>query len=305
MMKIVFFGTPEFAVPFLDCLYNDKEIEILAVVTQPDKETGRKRILTPPPVKVKAQELGLTILQPEKLKNNAEFIELLKGLKADFFVVIAYGKILPEEMINIAKYGSVNVHGSLLPKYRGASPIQSALLNGDKETGLSIINISEDLDAGDLYLLKKEVIKEDDTYESLSKRLSAIGAIIIPTALKDIKNGILTPIEQNHSKATKCTKFTKDDALINPKNEEAEKIYNKLRAFTPWPGIYMIIKNKRFKILKASVMKESLNVKSGEIKAVNKELLLGTKKGILIINEIQPEGKKPMQPHEFINGFLR
>jgi len=304
-MKIVFFGTPEFAVPFLDALFNDKEIDILAVVTQPDREAGRKKTLTPPPVKIKAQDLGLTVLQPLKLKNNDELINLLKGLKADFFVIIAYGKIFPNEILDIAKYGSVNVHGSLLPKYRGASPIQSALLNGDKETGLSIIKISEELDAGNIYLLKKETINEDDTYETLARRLSEIGAILLPSALKDIKNKVLTPIEQNESRATKCEKFTKSDALIDPKTEEAEKIYNKLKAFTPWPGIYMVFKGKRLKIVKAAPLKEQSTVNAGEFKEINKELILGTKKGDLKITEIQPEGKKVMQPNEFINGFLR
>lgn len=304
-MKIVFFGTPEFAVPFLDSLYNDKKIEISAVVTQPDKAAGRKKTLTPPPVKLKAQELGLSILQPKKIKNNIELFSLLKGLKVDFFIVIAYGKILPGEILNIPKYGTVNVHGSLLPKYRGASPIQSALLNGEKETGLTIMKINEELDEGDIYLLKKEPVTEKDTYESLAKKLSGIGALILPSALKDIKNGILTPIKQNDSKATKCVKFTKLDALINPSVEDAEKIFNKLRAFTPWPGIFMNYGNKRLKIIKASVISFNKHINPGELKADNKELFLGTRKGVLKIFEIQPEGKKPMLAHEFINGFLR
>jgi methionyl-tRNA formyltransferase len=304
-MKIIFFGTPEFAVPFIDTLYNDKEIDIQAVVTQPDKEAGRKKTLTPPPVKIKAAELGISVLQPIRLKNNPELINLLKGLKADFFVVIAYGKIIPEEILEIPKYGTINVHGSLLPKYRGASPIQSAILNGDKETGLSIIKINEELDAGDIYLLKKDAIKDDDTYATLAERLSIIGSIMLPAALKDIYNGILTPIPQNESKATKCIKFTKSDALIDPSNDDAEKIYNKLRAFTPWPGIYFNFKGKRIKILKALLFGEEKNINPGEFNIDNKELLLGTKKGILKILEIQPEGKKPMQPNEFINGFLR
>jgi methionyl-tRNA formyltransferase len=306
-MKIVFFGTPEFAVPFLKTLFNDKEIEILAVVTQNDKKSGRKQTVTPPPVKIKSLELYLPVFQPETLKNNTLFYELLKNLKPDFFVVIAYGKIFPKEYLDIPKYGAINVHASLLPKYRGASPIQSALLHGDKETGLSFIKIDEKLDCGDIFLLKKEIIEESDNYLTLSQKLSNVGSFILPTILKDIKNKVLTPIPQDESKASFCEKITKKNALIDAQNETAENILNKFKAYYLWPGIFMNFNNKRLRLIDLEMNKNNIqaDIKPGELKAVKKNLYLGTKDGLLLINELQPEGKNVLKAVEFINGFLQ
>jgi len=305
MMKIIFFGTPEFAIPFLKTLFNDKEIEILAVTSQPDKKSGRKQIVTPPPIKIKALELFLPVFQPEMLKNNKLFFDLVKNLKPDFFVVIAYGKIIPKEYLDIPKYGAVNVHASLLPRYRGASPIQSALLHGDKETGLSFIKINEQLDCGDILLLKKEEIWDTDNYVTLSQRLSKTGSFILPSVLKDIKNEVLTPIPQNETKATYCEKISKDNALIDAKNETAENIFNKFKAYYLWPGIFMLFNGKRLKLTDIEADKIQADIKPGELKVHNKNLYLGTRNGLLLIKELQPEGKKALKAHEFINGFLR
>jgi methionyl-tRNA formyltransferase len=303
-MKVVFFGTPKFAIPFVEHLHADEEIKLEAIVTQPDKPVGRKREMTPPPVKEFAQKIGVQVFQPEKTKNNPEFIQTIKDLKPGFIVVVAYGSILPKEILEIPKYDCINVHASLLPRYRGASPIQSALLNGDKETGVSFMSIDEKLDAGDIYLLKKVTIADDDNQESLFEKLSDIGATLLPSVLRDIRDEILTPIPQHENLATYCTKISKDDAQVHPGKEDAITIINKLKAFTPWPGIYMIFKGKRLKLidLKESETEEILNAE--ELSSVKGKLLLGTRNGILEIKKIQPEGKKPMSANEFINGFL-
>ncbi|MBA4336819.1 methionyl-tRNA formyltransferase [bacterium] len=303
-MKVVFFGTPQFAVPFVRHLNADREIKLEAVVTQPDKPVGRKREMTPPPVKEFAQKMGIPVFQPEKVKNNKEFIQTIKDLKPEFIVVVAYGAILPKEILEIPKCDCINVHASLLPRYRGASPIQSALLKGDKETGVSFMSMDEKLDAGDIYLLKKVTIADDDNQESLFEKLSDIGATLLPSVLRDIKDQILTSIPQYESLVTYCKKISKDDAQIYPEKETAINIENKLRAFTPWPGIYMIFKGKRLKLIDVKELETEEKLKAGEFSPIKNKLLLGTKSGILEIKKIQPEGKKPMSAKEFINGFL-
>lgn len=299
-MKIVFFGTPEIAVPFLVTLHNDKEIDVLSVVTKPDKPVGRKQEMQAPPVKLKAQELNYEVLQPEKI--DSEFIEEVNDLNADFFIVIAYGEILPKEILDSPKYASINVHFSLLPKYRGASPVQSALLNGDSETGITFMDMNEKLDAGGVFFIKKIPIEGDDNAEKLLIKLSELGAILLPSVLKDISDGVLSPIPQNEDDKTYCKKITKKDAEINPSNDNAEQIFNKFRAFYPWPGLFFIFENKRCKILDCEL--STSEVSPGELKEVDGVVILGCKKGSIKIDKLQLEGKKPMFGKDFINGFL-
>jgi methionyl-tRNA formyltransferase len=299
-MKVIFFGTPEISIPFLKMLIEDNNIKVVAAVTMPDKPVGRKREVTKTPVKIIAEENEIEVLQPEQIDD--DFAGILKKYNADFNVVISYGQILPTSVLSVPKYGSLNVHFSLLPKYRGASPVQTALLNGDKETGISIIKMSEKLDQGDIYIIKKVEIDENETSEALLKRLAELGAIMIPSALRDIADDILTPIPQNNENASYCHKITKKDAEIDPNNGTAEEIYNKYRAFQPWPGIFMIYKEKRFKLI--NIEKTNKPAIAGELIASDSELILGTVNGSLKINLIQPEGKKPMTDKDFINGFL-
>lgn len=303
-MNVIFFGTPAFSVPFVKHLAVNDEIDLVAVVTQPDKPIGRKQVVTPTPVKKIAMEMGIPVLQPETIKDNKDFLNLIRKLKPDFIVVVAYGMLLPKELLSIPAYDCINVHASLLPYYRGASPIQSSLLSGDTETGLSFMSMDKKLDAGDLYLLKKVAINSDDTQETLSKRLSDLGATLLPSVLRDIHDEVLTPLPQNEDKATYCSKIEKNDALINPIVMKADEILNKLRAFTPWPGIYMVYKGKRLKILKARLASESIQIKPGTFSTKEKKLLLGTKKGALELIKLQPEGKKAISSQDFINGFL-
>lgn len=305
-MKILFFGTPEFSIPFLKTLANDDDIEVLAAVTQPDKPVGRKKIITAPPVKLFAQnELGISVLQPESIKNNEEFIDLIRGMNPDFIVTVAYGMIFPEELLELPKYGCVNVHTSLLPKYRGASPIQSALLNGDTETGISIMEMGEEMDTGGIYIIRKIVIDAEDNIISLSIKLSEIGATMIPITLKDIADRVLTPITQDESQATYCKKIKKEDALIDPSNETSEEILNKFKAFLSWPQIHMMYEEKKIKLLEIEKFTGDHKISAGQFAAHEENLLLGTKDGILKINQLQPEGKTHMGAKDFMNGFLQ
>lgn len=298
-MKIVFFGTPEIASPILDTLAQIPEFEILSVYTQPDKPSGRKGEITPPPVKVSAEKHGLPVVQPSSTK---ELKESLKNTKADFFIVIAYGLIFPKETLNIPKYSTINIHFSLLPKYRGASPIQESLLRGDKETGISIIKMDEELDHGPIILTKRIEIEKDDNLITLSAKLSNLSSQILPLILEDLKEGNLTPIEQNHSNATFCKKIKKSDGEIDW-NTSAEDIKNMIRAYTPWPSVFTEIKGKKLKILKTEIEESSKKLNPGKYKIENSKLKISTKNGYLIPKKVHLEGKKEMDISSFLNGY--
>lgn len=298
-MKIVFFGTPQFAVPSLEALAKIPDMEILAIVTQLDKPIGRKQILTPSPVKMTAKELGLKILQP---KNKEDLKKMMKGYEADFFVVIAYGMIFPKEILSIPRYGCINIHASLLPKYRGASPIQEALLNGDKETGISFIQMDEKMDEGPVFLIKRTKISPNDNLESLTAKLSKLSGQLIPMVLADIVSGLLIPLKQNDKNATYCKKIKKEDGKINW-NKTAEEINNMIKAYTPWPSAYTTLKGKKLQILEATHDQTTTNQKPGTFIIDGKILKITTKKGLLLPKKIQLEGKKEMDIISFVNGY--
>lgn len=297
-MKIVFFGTPEIATPILEVLNAVPGAEIEAVITQPDKKVGRKQKIQAPPVKITAQKLGLKVLQP---KNQEELEEELSGVKADFFVVIAYGMILTPKILKIPKYGCINIHFSLLPKYRGASPIQESLLHGDAETGISIIKMDEKLDHGNILLVKRISIEDQDTSETLGPKLAQISAEMLPLVLIDTIDGQFTPLPQDHKKATFCKKITKENGEINFEEQSAEQIKNMLRAYTPWPGIYCKLKDKKLKIIETEISDES--IPKGKFKVEGKCLKIGTFKGTLLPKKLQMEGKNEMSTESFLNGY--
>jgi methionyl-tRNA formyltransferase len=300
--KIVYMGTPDFALAPLKVLVEDPDFEVTAVVTQEDKKVGRKQHIEPPPVKKLALEHGITVLQPPRLKGNDQFLDLIKGLKPDFIVVVAYGKVLPPELLKIPKYSCVNLHPSLLPKYRGATPIEEALRKGETQTGITVMKIAEKLDSGDIYYLQKVPILPDDNAQILRLKLSLVGATVLPEILKDIKEGTLTPLPQDETKATYCHKITREDGLIELKNMTTEEILNHLRAYTPWPGCYLLIKGKRLKILEAEIDSEK-NAPPGQIIELGKNTIgLGTKKGLLIPKKVQLEGKKEVPIEAFLAG---
>jgi methionyl-tRNA formyltransferase len=317
-MNIVFWGTPEFAAIILDILIKNNYLPV-AVVTAPDKPVGRKKILTPPPVKVLAQKHNLFILQPEKLKENFNFKSEILNLKPDLFIVAAYGLILPKEILDIPKYGSLNIHPSLLPKYRGASPIQATILNGDKITGVTIILMDEKMDHGPILARRKlEIQNSKITYPELTEKLAKLGAeLLIETLPKWIKGGI-KPISQDDSKATYTKIIKKEDGKINWQ-KSAEEIERMIRAYSPWPGTYtylkfqipntksQIISNfqkpKMLKIIKAEVLKINHQKEPGTVFLTeNKKLAVTCGQDALILEDIQLEGKRKMTAQEFKNG---
>ena len=291
-MNLYYFGTPEFAVPALKILSVDPFFNILGVVTQPDKPGNRNKI-TPPPVKIAAEQMDLTIFQPKKL--DKEFLAKIEENKPDIIIVAAYGEIIPKKLLEIPKYGCINIHPSLLPKYRGASPLQEALLNGDEETGIAFIKLDEELDHGPVYLIKRVPIEKNDKLTTLSNKLAELSAGLLPFVLKDIKEEAITPIPQEDSKATFCRKIDKKDGEIDLKRP-VDEILNQIRALNPWPGTFLTLKDKNIKILEATTLpaNEEINKKTIAFK---------TSTDLLIPTKLQVPGKNPMTASEFLNGY--
>lgn len=302
--KIIFLGSPDFAVPTLEKLTKDRRFEIVAVFSQPDKKVGRKQIETPSSVKQKALALNLRVFTPTNL-NTPENIDLIKKLKPDFLLTIAYGQILSEEILHIPQIEALNLHGSLLPKYRGASPIQSALLNGEKETGISFIRMIKKMDAGEIFYQTKIAIANNDNTASLFQKIADLGAQNTPEVLEKIAQKKLIPKIQNEKDATYCQKIKKTDGLIDWKNETAETIYNKIRAYTPWPGCHTFFQGKTLKILKASFVTSShfkQKTPPGTIVELQNTVQISTKAGSLLPEIVQLEGKKPLTIKAFLQG---
>lgn len=293
-------GTPDFAVPCLKKLIDSKHV-VKAVFTQPDKPVGRKQILTSPPVKKLALENDIDVFQPASLKNDKSVEESLRRINPDVIVVAAYGKILPSEILNIAKHGCINVHASLLPKYRGAAPIQWAVLNGDKETGVTIMQMDEGLDTGDMLLVKKTEIDIDETSEELFNRLSFIGADALLECLDMIAENNISAIKQDEACATFTRKITRDFSLIDW-NKTAFQIHNQVRGLQNWPCATTVINSKTFKIHKTKLC--NITADKPGIVVDNKDdikVCCGDGKCIEIL-EIQAEGKKRMPVKAFLKG---
>ncbi|MBI5050243.1 MAG: methionyl-tRNA formyltransferase [Nitrospirae bacterium] len=296
-MRLVFFGTPDFAVPPLKALINS-EHEILAVITQPDRQSGRGRHITVCPVKLEAQKAGLKTLQPQHVRET-DFIEELKLLSPQVIITAAYGQILPPEIIRLPEYGCINIHASLLPRYRGAAPINWAIINGDDKTGITSMLMDEGMDTGPVLLQAETAIEESDTAGSLSQRLSKIGAGVLIQTLKGIEQGSLKPVPQSGD-VSYASLLKKNDGLISW-SKTARELYNFIRGMNPWPGAYSFLEGKRVKILRAKVSDAA-----GKTAVINKvtkdELAVGTGKGLISILEIQPEGKPPMTIKAFLQG---
>jgi len=298
-MKIIFMGTPEFSIPSLKILL-ESEHKIIAVVTQPDKERGRGQKVSFTPVKQFAIEQNIPFYQPEKLKSNAEFIEVMKSLEPDLFVVVAF-RILPKEVFEIPKFGSFNLHGSYLPKYRGAAPIQWALINGETETGLTTFKLAEKVDTGNIYLQEKVKIKPEDNFESLHDRMSELGAELVLETVKLINSGIYELKKQDDSLSSPAPKITKEICLINW-NKSANEIHNLVRGLSPHPTAFFIYDEKVIKVYTTEVVERS-DLKQFHIEQTKKELIIGCGKNALKILELQQEGKKRMSTEEFLRGF--
>lgn len=293
---IIFFGTPEFAVPTLKALISKGE-KILLVVTQPDKPKGRGKIVQPCEVKKIALQHGLPLAQPEKIRDE-NFIKMLKELNPEFCIVVAYGKILPKEILQIPEHGCINLHASLLPKYRGAAPIQWALIKGEKVTGVTTMVIDEGLDTGPLLLQKEVSIEDEDNAYTLAQKLSTIGAELVIETIERMRKGEIEPKPQE-GEPSYAPQLKKEDGKINW-NASAIEIVNLIRGAYPWPCAYSFLKGERVKIIKAEALSGS-ELPGLIVKAKN-ELIAGTKEGLLKIVLIQPEGKKIMTAKEFISG---
>lgn len=307
-MKIIYMGTPDFAKESLEAIYNAGH-EILAVVTNPDKPKGRGMKMMQSPVKQYAVEKGLKIYQPEKVKNNTQFIEEMQELKPDVICVVAYGKILPKEILEIPSKGCINVHGSLLPKYRGAAPIQWAIINGEKTTGVTTMYMDIGMDTGDMILKKETAIGENETTGELWERLAKIGAELLVETLQKIEDGIAPRIPQGEQ-FTMAPILNKEMSKIDWENKSAEQIKNLVRGLNPIMGTYSYINEKKVKFWKVEIAKELPNNKNIEncengtvIYSNSKDgLYIKAKDGIIKVIEIQGENAKRMNVNDFLRG---
>ena len=295
-MKVIFMGTPDFAVPSLESLIASGH-EVAAVFTQPDKPVGRKQILTPPQVKVRALAHGIQVHQPVSLRD-AQTIQIIRELAPDVIVVAAYGKILPTGILGIPTFGCINVHASLLPKYRGAAPIQWSVINGDQETGVTIMQMAAGLDTGDILLQKKISIERSDTAESMFEKLSALGAEMICEALDALSSGEISPCPQDDEKATYAPMLSKELSLIDW-SQPSERVYDLIRGLYSWPIAQTYLNGKKLRVFSAFPCDEE-----GEPGTVIKllPLTVACGKGSLIIRELQLEGKKRMDAKSFLAG---
>lgn len=294
-------GTPEFAIPSLQILI-DNNYNIAGVVTQPDKPKGRNYKITAPPVKILASKYNLNIYQPQKINNN-EFVEVLKGINPDLIVVVAFGQILSEEILNIPKYGCINVHASLLPYYRGAAPIQWAIINGEKETGVTTMYMDKGMDTGDIILAQKTPIFEDETADLLHDRLAKLGAETLLKTIKLIEQGNAPRIKQDHVKATYAPMLKRENGNIDW-NKSAIEIKNMIRGTYPWPGAYTFYDGKMIKIFKVSINNnDNYKVKPGTIVNITEESIdVQSGDGLVLIKEIQTEGGKRMAVRDYLIG---
>ena len=300
-MRLVFLGTPAFAVPTLERLVQAGH-EVAAVVTQPDRPRGRGQNAAPSPVKETAARLGLPVYQPERVRR-PEALEFLRGVGADAMVVVGYGQIIPQTVIDLAPLGIINVHASLLPKYRGAAPIQWAIAEGEKVSGVTSMLLNEGLDTGDILLQRELAIAPDDTAVTYGQRLSGVGAELMVETLRKLEAGSLTPQPQNHSRASLAPILKKEDAQADFKSP-AQRIYNRLRGFQPWPGCYTSFKGKKLAVTSAKAHSYSGNQPDGELLVDRDQLfVICGEKSALQLLEVQPEGKRRMTAADFIRGY--
>jgi methionyl-tRNA formyltransferase len=299
--NIIFMGTPEFAVPSLQALHQ-AGYDLSLVVTQPDRPKGRGRKPAAPPVKQKALELNLNLLQPSKL-NTAEFVETIQQIQPDLLIVIAYGHLLSKKIIQLPQLGAINVHASLLPKYRGPAPIQWAIINGDSQTGITTMFMDTGMDTGNLLLSRAEPILPEDTAATLHDRLAIVGADLLVQTLKDLAAHRIKPIQQDHAQATYAPMLKKQDGHINWQ-QAADKLTSFIRGMTPWPGAFTFHNQVRLKILRAAQIPEAVSAPAGTVlEAFPGEMTVATGKGALSILEIQGPSGKRLAVADFLRGY--
>lgn len=310
-VRTILMGTSEFAAGVFEKAYFElkNRLEIITVITAPDKPVGRKQELTPSPVKKWALELNFSVLEPIKIRD-IEWIDKVKSLNPDLIILCAYGQIIPKEILDIPKYGALNIHPSLLPKYRGASPIHAAILNGDKETGTTLMVMDEKMDHGDIVASAKLQITNSQTFKKLSDGLAKLSTDLLIKTLPNYIDGKIKPKPQDHSKATFCKLIKKENGKIDW-NKPAQEIERQIRAFHIWPGTYTFFNNKQLKILEADPSTSlpssrgagGANKKVGEVFLTDdKQLVVQTRNGVLVLKQVHLEGKKPMSAQDFLNG---
>jgi methionyl-tRNA formyltransferase len=304
-LKLVFCGTPEFAVPTLEAVIAAGH-EVRLVVTQPDRAAGRSMGILASPVKRVAAARGIEVVQPERIKSNAEFRARLEGVRAegglDAIVVVAYGRILPPWMLQLPRLGCINLHGSLLPKYRGAAPIQWAVANGERETGVTTMRIDEGLDTGPMLLAERRMIAPEETAADLFESLAEVGARLMAKTLHGLAAGTITPIVQNHAEATLAPILTREDGAIDF-SRTARQIYDRWRGFQPWPGAWTMLRGKKLIVHRTHVGTER-GVAAGAVEVRRGAIVMGCGDGGTVeFDEVQLEGKRRMEAGEFLRGF--
>jgi methionyl-tRNA formyltransferase len=305
MTRIVFFGgTPLLSLPCLQALVEDGDIEVAAVVLQPDRPIGRRKELIPTPVKQYARKMDIPVLQPAKLKGNEVFLHALADIDPVVFVIVAYGRIIPQAILDLAPKGSLNVHPSLLPKYRGPSPVNAAIAAGDDETGVSIMLVDDKMDHGPLLAQQTIPLSKTSTTPDILSKSGTIGAPLLLSCLKSYLSGEIIPWEQTHDEATICKMLSREDGRIDW-NDAAEFIDQKRRAYMPWPGIFTTISHDgQEKLLKLHAFEISdRKIAPSSIEIIEGELYIGTASLALQISELQPEGKSKMEVEAFLNGY--
>jgi methionyl-tRNA formyltransferase len=299
-MKLVFCGTPSFAVPALEAVIAAGH-EVALVVTQPDRAAGRGMEVQVPPVKQTALARGIAVVQPEKIKNNLEFRAQLDGIQPDAILVVAYGRIIPQWMLDLPRLGNINLHGSLLPKYRGAAPIQWAIANGEQVTGVTTMILEAGLDTGPMLLARAVPIGEGETAEDLFVSLAGVGAELMVETLAGLESGAITPQVQDHALATLAPILTREDGLISFART-AKQIYDRWRGFQPWPGAHTMLRGKKLIVHRMAVA-AGIAAAQGELVIEEERLFAGCADGSAIeLLEVQMEGKRRMSAAEFLHG---
>ncbi|NTW22202.1 methionyl-tRNA formyltransferase [Candidatus Falkowbacteria bacterium] len=299
-IRTIFIGTPAFSVPTLEALVNDRDFDVVAVISQPDRPIGRKQIITPTPVKEAAAKYGLPIYQPEKI---SEILSQLTELKPDVIVVVAYAQIIPESVLNLPRYGCINIHASLLPKYRGAAVLQAPILHGDQETGVTIMKMDKSLDTGPVIFQAKIELDPEETPLTLADKLSPLGASILPDVLKRYISGELQPHQQNNELASYVKTLTKDDGRIDW-SHSAHRLERQIRAMTPWPGTWTTWQGQILKITKVEHAPHRIEqYRHGEVFIDHGHMAIQCGIDSLIVERLQLEGKSAVSASEFLRGY--
>ncbi len=300
-MKLVFCGTPDFAVPTLKAVLAAGH-EVALVITQPDRSVGRTQAIEASPVKRLALELGISVVQPEKLKNNLELRAQLKGITPEAILIVAYGRIIPQWMLDLPPLGNINLHGSLLPKYRGAAPVQWAIADGEKVTGVTTMRIDAGLDTGDLLLAKAVPIGSEETSTDVFESLAAIGAELMVETVHGLAKGSIAPQAQDHALATLAPILKREDGAIDFRRT-ARISFDRWRGFQPWPGAYTTLGGKKLIVHRMSVVDETAAGEPGELRTRDEDLLVICGEGsVLALTEVQLEGKRRMSAADFLRG---